>query len=61
MSGLATFRVIVGPTGSGKSSLLHVLSGLERLTSGTATWPGIGGPDDIALVFQPTVSSPWTR
>ncbi|MFD9515627.1 Mu transposase domain-containing protein [Streptomyces mirabilis] len=34
----------VGPTGSGKSSLLHVLSGLERLTSGSAAWPGIGGP-----------------
>lgn len=43
---------IVGPSGSGKSSLLHLLAGLEQSTSGTVTWPGLTGPRDIGLVFQ---------
>ncbi|MFD5659718.1 ABC transporter ATP-binding protein [Streptomyces hirsutus] len=43
---------IVGPSGSGKSSLLHLLAGLECPTSGTVTWPHLDGPGDIGLVFQ---------
>ncbi|MEV5009393.1 ATP-binding cassette domain-containing protein [Streptomyces sp. NPDC055692] len=43
---------IVGRSGSGKSSLLHLLAGLERPISGTVTWPGLTGPRDIGLVFQ---------
>ncbi|MFF4829612.1 ABC transporter ATP-binding protein [Streptomyces sp. NPDC001312] len=43
---------IVGPSGSGKSSLLHLLAGLERPTSGTVARPGLTGPQDIGLVFQ---------
>ncbi|MGW1068924.1 ABC transporter ATP-binding protein [Streptomyces aureus] len=43
---------IVGPSGSGKSSLLHLLAGLERPTGGTITRPGLPGPRDIGLVFQ---------
>ncbi|MFD8418266.1 ABC transporter ATP-binding protein [Streptomyces sp. NPDC059466] len=43
---------VVGPSGSGKSSLLHLLAGLERPTSGTVGWPALDGPRDIGLVFQ---------
>ncbi|MGW7817743.1 ABC transporter ATP-binding protein [Streptomyces puniciscabiei] len=43
---------VVGPSGSGKSSLLHVLAGLEQPTSGTVTWAASLGPYDIGLVFQ---------
>ena len=43
---------IVGPSGSGKSSLLHLLAGLEQPTSGTVTWPALDSPGDIGLVFQ---------
>jgi putative ABC transport system ATP-binding protein len=58
------FVGIVGPSGSGKSTLLYVLSGLERVSSGSITY--LGGPfselsdqkraefrkSDIGFVFQ---------
>ncbi|MFF1764534.1 ABC transporter ATP-binding protein [Streptomyces sp. NPDC058249] len=43
---------VVGPSGSGKSSLLHLLAGLEQPTSGTVSRPALGGARDIGLVFQ---------
>lgn len=48
---------IVGPSGSGKSTLLHMLSGLERPTTGTVTWPGLSTDPEtrghqIGVVFQ---------
>lgn len=53
---------IIGPSGCGKSSLLYVLSGLIRPTSGTVA---IGGEPierprpDVALILQETGLLPW--
>lgn len=48
---------VVGPSGSGKSSLLHLIAGLERPTTGTVRWPAWGGeprtdPTTVGLMFQ---------
>src|SRR5690349_9721763 len=44
---------IVGPSGSGKSSLLHLLAGLEQPTSGTVTRPALTGSQDIGPGTKP--------
>jgi len=48
---------VVGPSGSGKSSLLHLIAGLEAPSEGTVEWPGLGPastlrPEAIGLAFQ---------
>ena len=48
---------LVGPSGSGKSTLLNLLAGLERLSSGSVSWPGLDArrplrPLQIGFVFQ---------
>lgn len=48
---------IAGPSGSGKSSLLHLIAGLERPTTGMVRWPALSdAPVDrsreIGVVFQ---------
>jgi tungstate transport system ATP-binding protein len=50
----AGITVLMGPNGSGKTSLLRVMHGLERITRGTVDWQG--GAQDVrarqAFVFQ---------
>ncbi|MFD7875167.1 ABC transporter ATP-binding protein [Streptomyces sp. NPDC059766] len=43
---------VVGSSGSGKSSLLHLIAGLEQATSGTVTRATGLERSDIGLVFQ---------
>lgn len=37
---------LIGPSGGGKSTLLRLLGGLERPTSGTVSFDGVAYPDD---------------
>jgi len=58
------FVVVIGRSGCGKSTLLNVVSGLVRLTAGTATLGGraITGPGrDRGMVFQSDAVFPWKR
>jgi NitT/TauT family transport system ATP-binding protein len=56
------FVCLVGPTGGGKSTLLNMIAGFERPTSGTVTVDGheVTGPSPRrAMVFQEFALFPW--
>jgi NitT/TauT family transport system ATP-binding protein len=56
------FVTIVGPSGCGKTTLLKILAGILRASSGTVTLRGqtIAGPSrDVGVVFQAAVLLPW--
>lgn len=58
------FISIVGPSGCGKTTLLRILAGLERQTTGTVSVGGnaLTGPrDDVAVVFQAATLLPWSN
>ena len=48
---------LTGPSGSGKSALLHLIAGLDTPTAGSVQWPALegphpGGPTGIGMAFQ---------
>ena len=53
---------LVGPSGGGKSTILNLLAGLTRPTSGRVLWEGkpVDGPArERAVVFQDAALFPW--
>lgn len=57
---------VMGRSGSGKSSLLHLFGGLDVPTRGLVTWPSLGHrselrPAKVGLIFQmPSLIAPLT-
>lgn len=41
---------VVGPSGSGKSTLLHLMSGMDKPTTGHITWPALADGDNLSLL-----------
>src|SRR5580700_8821882 len=57
-----TIVSVVGTSGSGKSILLRIVSGLEAPTTGDVTWNGqsiVGPRRDIGFIFQESRLMPW--
>jgi NitT/TauT family transport system ATP-binding protein len=61
--GAGRFVVIVGPSGCGKTSLLMMMAGLRRQSSGTIEIQGRPilepDPDRVGVVFQEASLFPW--
>ena len=56
------FFTLVGPSGCGKTTLLNIIAGLEKKSSGTARLQGaeIAKPNrEIGMMFQTPVLLPW--
>ncbi len=56
------FLTIVGPSGCGKTTILNILAGLERASSGRATIGGrpiLGPGAERGMVFQDYALFPW--
>ncbi len=54
------FCVIVGPSGCGKTTLLRIIAGLDRQSTGSLELAGLGSsPPTNAMVFQGRSVFPW--
>ena len=51
---------IVGPNGCGKTTLLHIIAGLEKPTEGSVEFVGAQrGDSRVSMVFQDPALMPW--
>jgi NitT/TauT family transport system ATP-binding protein len=54
------FFGIIGPTGCGKTTLLHIIARLEEATTGTVEFIGEQhGKSPVSMVFQDSALMPW--
>lgn len=54
------FFGIIGPTGCGKTTLLHIIAGLETPTTGSVQFIGdYRGKSPVSMVFQESALMPW--
>jgi len=54
------FFGIIGPTGCGKTTLLHIIAGLEKPTQGTVEFIGEKRTKSmVSMVFQESALMPW--
>ncbi|HEY7559121.1 MAG TPA: ABC transporter ATP-binding protein [Candidatus Binatia bacterium] len=54
------FFGIIGPTGCGKTTLLHIIARLEEPTTGTVDFVGEQhGKSPVSMVFQDAALMPW--
>ena len=54
------FFGIIGPTGCGKTTLLHIIAGLETATQGTVQFVGTQRTKSmVSMVFQESALMPW--
>ena len=54
------FFGIIGPTGCGKTTLLHIIAGLEKPTQGTVEFVGEKRTQSmVSMVFQESALMPW--
>ena len=54
------FFGVIGPTGCGKTTLLHILAGLEKATAGTVEFVGDKRTEAmVSMVFQDAALMPW--
>lgn len=54
------FFGIIGPTGCGKTTLLHIIAGLEKPSTGSVEFDGeMHGKSRVSMVFQESALMPW--
>ena len=54
------FFGVIGPTGCGKTTLLHILAGLEKPTDGTVEFVGDKRTEAmVSMIFQDAALMPW--